>query len=74
MHRPVQRRPAAAHVTSRNYITGCGFDRDPTTVCEDNTAVIRYARDIGLAHLLRSLNQHLHFGRQQQQFGVINVL
>ena len=42
----------------RNYIKGCGVELGPTLVYEDNTSVIRYARDIGLARPARSLSQH----------------
>ena len=40
---------------------------------EDNTPVLRYARDIGLARPSRSLNQHFHYGREKQQTGIIDV-
>ena len=43
-------------------------------VYEDNTSVIRYALDIGLARPARSLNQHLHYGREKQQTGIIELL
>ncbi len=49
----------------RHYIIGCGN--------EDNQAVVRYARGIGLAKALRTLAQHFHFGRDQQQLGLIDV-
>ena len=42
-------------------------------VYEDNTSVIRYARDIGLARPARSLSQHLHYGREKQQLGIIDI-
>jgi hypothetical protein len=56
----------------RNYITGCGFDLDPTDLFEQNTAVSRYSRDIGLTRPSRSLNQHKHYGREQQHCDSIN--
>ncbi len=58
---------------TRNYIIGCGDELDPTPVFEDNTAVIRYGRDIGLARASRILAQRSHFGRDQQQLGLIDV-
>ena len=58
---------------SRNYVDGCGFPLGPTVVYEDNTSVLRYARDIGLARPSRSLNQHFHYGREKQQTGIIDV-
>ena len=57
----------------RNYIEGCGVELGPTLVYEDNTSVIRYARDIGLARPARSLSQHLHYGREKQQMGIIDI-
>ncbi len=56
-----------------NYIIGCGDELGPTPVFEDNAAVVRYARDIGLAKASRTLAQHFHFGRDQQQLGLIDV-
>ena len=41
---------------------------------EDNNSVLRYARDIGLARPARSLNQHLHYGREKQQTGINDLL
>ncbi len=57
----------------RNYIIGCGDELGPTPVYEDNQAVIRYGRDIGLARTSRTLAQHFHFGREQQQLGLIDL-
>ena len=57
----------------RNYILGCGYELDATPVFEDNNAVIRYSRDIGLARASRTLAQHFHFGWDQQQQGLIDV-
>ena len=57
----------------RNYICGLGFKLDPTPVFEDNQAVLRYGRDIGLARAARTLAQHFHFGRDQQQLGLIDL-
>ncbi len=58
----------------RNYIDGCGYELGPTPVYEDNNSYLRYARDIGLARPARSLNQHLHYGREKQQTGIIELL
>ena len=57
----------------RNYILGCGEELGPTPVYEDNQAVIRYGRDIGLAKASRTLAQHFHFGWDQQQLGLVDV-
>ncbi len=59
--------------TIRKYIIGCGDELGPTSVFEDNTAVIRYGRDMGLARTSRTLAQHFHFGRDQQQLGLIDL-
>ena len=57
----------------RNYIIGCGEELGPTPVFEDNTSVVRYARDIGLARASRTLAQHFHYGRDQQHLGLVDV-
>jgi hypothetical protein len=57
----------------RNYVTGCGEELGPTPVFEDNTSVVRYALDIGLAKASRTLAQHFHFGRDQQHRGLVDV-
>ena len=41
----------------RNYIDGCDYELGPTPV----------DKDIRLARPARSLNQHLHYGREKQQ-------
>ena len=58
----------------RNYILDLGLELDATPVYEDNNAVIRYGRDIGLARAARSLVQKYHYGRDLQQQGYINLL
>ena len=57
----------------RNYLQDTGFTLPPTPVFEDNRAVIRYARDIGMARAARSLVQHFHKGRAAQQDGSIDL-
>ena len=57
----------------RNYLLDLGFELDPTPVYEDNAAVIRYGRDIGMARAARSLAQAFHHGRDLQQQGVIDL-
>ena len=58
----------------KNYICGLGFTLPVTPVFEDNDAVIRYARDIGLSSAARTLVQHFHFGRDQQQLGFVDLM
>ncbi len=58
----------------RNYLTDLGFILACTDVREDNHAVIRYARDIGMARAARSLAQHFHSGRSLKQEGIINII
>ena len=58
----------------KNYICGLGFVLPATPVFEDNQAVIRYGRDIGLSRAARTLAQHFHFGRDQQQLGLIDLV
>ena len=57
----------------RNYLLDLGFELDPTPVYEDNAAVIRYGRDIGMARAARSLAQAFHHGRDLQQQGIIDL-
>jgi hypothetical protein len=51
-----------------SYIIGCGDELGATPVFEDN-----YGRDNGLARASRTLAQHFHFGRDQQQLGLIDL-
>ena len=58
----------------RNYLSDLQIPiTQPSITYEDNRAVIRYGRDIGMARAARSLVIHFHYGRDLQQQGYIDI-
>ncbi len=58
----------------RNYFSDLQIPiTQPSITYEDNRAVIRYGRDIGMARAASSFVIHFHYGRDLQQQGYIDI-